>query len=299
MSEQLEHLFIPRLTLIGVGLIGGSLVQALRSQNAVGQVVGVGRSQANLELALELGTVDEISTNTRTAVQGADVVVLATPVLTIDKVLEEIAPCLNSNTIVTDVGSVKGVIVDQAKARLGKLFPRFVAAHPIAGSENSGVQAAYASLFNEHRVIITPSPETDADALDTITKMWALTGAEVENMSIQRHDEVLSVTSHLPHVLAYALMRFLNEKADKEAYFRLAAGGLYDFTRIASSDPTMWRDICVSNKEQVSCQLRAFSADLNEFAEHIEGEKMDVLQEDFSAAKAARARVASFRKYSK
>lgn len=299
MSDQSESFCIPRLALIGVGLIGGSLVQSLKANGVVESVVGVGRSKQNLELALELGSVDEIYYDASDAVKEADLVVLATPVLTIDKVLEEIAPNLTDTVIVTDVGSVKGLIVEQAKARLGNRFSRFVAAHPIAGSENSGVQAAFPTLFNKHHVILTPSTETDADALNVVTQMWASTGAFVEDMSVERHDEILSVTSHLPHVLAYALMRFLSEQSDREAYFRLAAGGLYDFTRIASSDPAMWRDICVSNRAEVSRQLRAFSVAINEYADHIENEQLQVIEDKFSAAKDARAQVASFRRYAK
>ncbi len=297
MTNQPSSFPINRVALIGVGLIGGSLMQALKREQAVSSVIGVGRDKENLLLAKKLGTIDEFTHDAQEAVVQADLVVLATPVMTINSVLALIKPALNKQAIVTDVGSVKALVVEQAKKQLGRQFSQFVPGHPIAGSENSGVKAAFADLYAGHRVILTPTADTDRDALKVVSDMWALTGAQVEEMSVEQHDKILAVTSHLPHVLAYALMQFLHERPDQQEYFRLAAGGLYDFTRIASSDPIMWRDICLGNKVQVSQQLRLFSDELREFADHIENDNAQGLEESFTLAKNARATVAGFRKY--
>ncbi len=294
MSKQ--PFFIKRMTLIGVGLIGGSLVQALREQQAVGHVTGVGRNPENLVLAKQLGVIDEFSHNITQASQDSDLIVIATPVLSVDKVLDQVAASASDQAIITDVSSVKGPIVQQARNRLGARFSRFVPGHPIAGAEKSGVQAAFPSLFDAHKVILTPTDETDTDAVNTIKAMWIATGAEVESMQVDEHDKILATTSHLPHVLAYALMGFLDKQPDKDTYFRLAAGGLYDFTRIASSDPVMWRDICLSNQAQLSEQVRALASDLESYADLIDQQQGEQLHDNFAAAKGARARVADFRK---
>ncbi|MFT5260408.1 MAG: prephenate dehydrogenase [Saprospiraceae bacterium] len=299
MSYSSNPFSIDRLALVGVGLIGGSLVQALKQHSAVKTVIGVDQNAKNLQQALDLRTIDEATNDIAAAVNAADIVVLATPVMTIERVLESIKPHLNAKTTITDVGSVKGLVVDQAKHILGNQFPQFVPGHPIAGSENSGVLAAFPSLFEDHRVILTPTEETSVKAVEVTSNMWAATGAQVELMPVEQHDKILAVTSHLPHVLAYALMQFLNQQPDQQTYFRLAAGGLYDFTRIASSDPVMWRDICIGNKQHLSEQLRAFSKDLERFADLIEAEQSQPLEASFTAAKEARTQVASFRKYHK
>lgn len=290
---------IDRLVLIGVGLIGGSLAQALKRQAAVTTVVGVDNNQDNLQQALELQTIDCAYDKVSQALEGADMVVLAVPVLSISTTLKAIKPYLNDRLIITDVGSVKGAVVAQARAILGSRFAQFVAGHPIAGSENSGVKAAFSKLFANHRVILTPTAETDNNAIEVVSKMWTAVGATVELMSAEQHDKILAVTSHLPHVLAYALLQFLHRQTEQDEYLRLAAGGLYDFTRIASSDPAMWRDICMANKQHLSQQIRAFAQDLEQFAVHIENANAASLQASFATAKQARAQVADFRQQAK
>jgi prephenate dehydrogenase len=292
-------LSIPKLTVIGVGLIGGSLVKALRREGVLGEVVGAGRGLPNLRQAAELGVIDRYETDLAAAVAGADMVVVATPVCSMGAVLAQIAPALGPQTIVTDVGSVKGEVVAAARKALGANFTRFVPGHPIAGTEKSGVGAAFPELFEAHKIILTPLAETDPRALETVREMWRLTGAEVMEMSVEEHDRVLAVTSHLPHVLAYALVDFLANCNRKEnpLYFKLAAGGFYDFTRIASSDPEMWRDICLMNREELAAQLRSFHGELDKILRAVEEGDGAALESLFAAAREARAKVAERRQH--
>ena len=242
---------IQRLCLIGVGLIGGSLARALREAGEVGEVIGCGRGEANLQTAVRLGVVDRYQLDPAQAVAGADVVVIAVPLGAIEAVLRTIVPHLAPDAVVTDVGSAKGSVVADVARIYGGIPPNFVPGHPIAGTENSGVEASFATLFQRRRVILTPLAETAAAAHSLIKQMWELAGAEVVNMGVRHHDAVLAATSHLPHLLAYTLVDTLARLDDRAEFFRYAAGGFRDFTRIASSDPVMWRDICVANREQL------------------------------------------------
>ena len=279
---------IRRLCVIGVGLIGGSLARALREKGEVVEVVGCGRGEDNLRAAVRLGVVDRYHTDPTRAVADADVVVVAVPLGAIEPVLRAIAPRLSPAAVVTDVGSAKGSVVADIERIYGYVPPNFVPGHPIAGTEKSGVEASFASLFQNRRVILTPLAETAAAAHQRIQRMWELTGAEVVDMGVRHHDAVLAATSHLPHMLAYSLVDTLARLDDRAEIFRYAAGGFRDFTRIASSDPRMWHDICVANREQLLEMIALFSADLERLAQAIRDDDRAALLAVFQRAKRAR-----------
>lgn len=260
---------IHHLTIIGVGLIGGSLAKALRFENAVGHITGFGRTESSLQRAQALGVVDSWSLDLGTAVEQAEVVVIASPVNAISSTFQKLKSCLGDNAIVTDAGSVKGPIVDAAVSGLGDKIVNFVPGHPIAGKEQSGVDAASATLFKGHRTILTPIANTGTEAISTVKDMWETIGAEVVFMEPSVHDELLALTSHLPHALAFILVDLLSRQTNPEDSFDLSAGGFYDITRIASGDPVMWRDIFLSNRQAVLQRLTEFSTAIANLAELI------------------------------
>lgn len=284
----MTEVMIPRLCVIGVGLIGGSLARALKRSGAVGEVVGSGRCENNLRKALELGVVDRYETRLAAAVTGADVVLVAVPLGAIGAIFQSIAAALPDQAVLTDVGSSKGSVIADAIQAFGHLPPSFVPGHPIAGTERSGVEASFAELFQKRRVILTPLLETDPAAHNLIRTMWQATGAEVVDMGVRHHDEVLAATSHLPHMLAYALVDTLARMDDRAEIFRYAAGGFRDFTRIASSDPQMWHDICLANREALLAVLASFSADLARLSDAIRRADSQPILELFQRAKRAR-----------
>ena len=293
---SVNPVYIPRLALIGVGLIGGSLLKVLKKENAVGEVIGVGRGIENLQLAQSMAVIDRFTHDAAEAVIEADMVVIATPVGAFEPILKEIMPHLKKDAIVTDVGSVKGEIVRAARHVMGDRIDQFVPAHPIAGAEYSGVAAAIGNLFVDHNVILTPLPETRTEFSTVIEQMWRLTEARVVNMGIDLHDQVLGVTSHLPHLLVFALIDYLSKQDNQALHYQFAAGGLYDLTRIASSDARMWSDICLNNKEKILPVLREYAQSLLQMAEQIEADEGDVLIKEFEHAKLARSRVSDYRK---
>ena len=281
---------IDRLTIIGVGLIGGSLARALRSAGSVGEVIGCGRSLTNLERARQLGVIDGFSQDPAKAVDGADLVFLSVPLGAMRGVFDAIRDRLTPTAILTDGGSVKGSVVADAAAAFGQVPPRLVPGHPIAGTERSGVEASFPDLYRNRRVILTPLPETDAQALERVEWMWRTCGAEVSYMSVAHHDELLAATSHLPHMLAFGLVDALARMDETDEIFRYAAGGFRDFTRIASSNPVMWRDICMANREALSAMLARFGVELTDLAEGIRRGDGGRLLTIFERAKAARDR---------
>lgn len=284
---------IERLAIIGVGLIGGSLARALRDTGHVREIVGFGRGLANLQRAIELGVVDRIETSLAAAVRAADMVVIATPVGSMSEVMSAIAPYLAPEAVVTDVGSVKGTVATAARAALGDKLPAFVPGHPIAGTERSGVDASFSSLFVGRRVVLTPLPETRPEALARVHAMWTAAGAEVVSMSVEHHDEVLAATSHLPHLLAYTLVDLLARLEDRREVFAFAAGGFRDFTRIASSDPVMWRDIALGNQTAIVHMLKEFRGELDGLIKAVAAGDGATLQTVFARAKAARDALAN------
>ncbi len=291
MENQPAPFHVRTLAVIGVGLIGGSVALALKRRNRVGRVIGVGRSRANLRQAQTLGAIDAIADDPAVAVAAADITVLATPVNALEGVLTAIAPAIDAHKTVLDVGSVKVGVMAAAAAALGPKIRRFVPCHPVAGKEHSGAAAAAAELFENHNVVLTPNADTAADALATAQRMWSAVGGRAILMSAQTHDRVLSVTSHLPHVLAYAMVDFFAADEDAANCYAMAAGGFYDFTRIASSDTEMWRDICLMNGAQILAHIDGFTQRLEGIAQLIKNADGDALEDLFVAAKKARARV--------
>ena len=286
MTEPL----IRQLTIFGVGLIGGSLALALREAGVVDEIVGCSRREEHLRQALELGVIDHYHLDAAEAVAGADVVFVSVPLGAMRSVFEAMRPGLAADAVITDGGSAKQCVVDDARAAFGTLPPGFVPGHPIAGTEKSGVTAAFPELYRNRRVILTPLAESDPAAVERVRAMWQAAGAEVEEMEVHHHDEVLAATSHLPHMLAFGLVDSLARMRDNDEIFRYAAGGFRDFTRIASSDPVMWRDICIHNRQAILDMTARYQADLEEMVRAIERGDGDALLEIFSRAKAARDR---------
>jgi len=282
-----EQPLIRHLAVIGVGLIGGSVARALKQAGAVGKVTGVGRNQQRLTEALDLGVVDAVSTDMK-AVGDADVVLICVPMGVYGEVLSAIAGSLSPAAIITDVGSTKQYTLVEAGRQLP--YPhRFVPAHPIAGAEHSGVSASRVDLFRNHLCLMTPDATTDSDAVEIVRKMWTICGCRVEQMSADEHDDFLASVSHLPHVLAYALVNAVSREADgQHDPFRFAAGGFRDFTRIASSSPAMWRDIVMTNRKAVLSKLNTLEAELAALRQAIEGNNGERIIEMFSTAKQAR-----------
>ncbi|UXZ95022.1 bifunctional prephenate dehydrogenase/3-phosphoshikimate 1-carboxyvinyltransferase [Pseudomonas phytophila] len=254
---------IRRLVVVGLGLIGGSFAKGIRESGVCGEVVGVDLDPQSRKLAVELGVVDRCEADLAVACRDADVIQLAVPILAMEKVLALLATFDLGDAVLTDVGSAKGNVVRAARLAFGAMPPRFVPGHPIAGSEQSGVEASNAQLFKRHKVILTPLPETDPEALAVVDRLWSELGADVEHMEVERHDEVLAATSHLPHLLAFGLVDSLAKRNENLDIFRYAAGGFRDFTRIAGSDPVMWHDIFLANREAVLRTLDTFRTDLD------------------------------------
>jgi len=280
-----------KVVVVGVGLIGGSLALSLKHAGAVQTIIGVGRDRSNLDAAHSLGIADRTYTLDEpwvAEISTSDLVVLATPVGSMAALFTAIAPALGPSTLITDVGSTKQDVVSAARAHLGAAFARFVPGHPIAGSERAGATAASAALFRDRTVVLTPVVETDAGAVTRIGACWARCGATVQVLDPARHDAILSAVSHLPHVLAYALVAELASRADNAEYLDYAATGFRDFTRLASSEPAMWRDVCLANATALRRELALYRARL----EHIEaliarGDK-DELLALFERARVAR-----------
>lgn len=283
---------INRLCIVGVGLIGGSLAKDLRRLELCREVIGCSRSREHLERARELGIIDAYHLDPAKAVAGADMVVLAVPLGAMAKVLTAMAGGLAGQTVLTDVGSAKLSVLDAVRAAFGKMPENFVPAHPIAGTEHSGVEAAVDGLFEGRRVILTPVAETQPEATERVRGMWRSVGAEVLEMDAAHHDEVLAATSHLPHMLAYTLVDMLGRMEERVEIFRYAAGGLRDFTRIASSDPQMWHDICIANRDALVGALDHFHGDLGVAIDAIRDGDGATIKALFERAKRLRDRYA-------
>lgn len=282
------NLKIGKLVVIGVGLIGGSFALALKKAKAVKHVVGVGRSRKNLAAALKMRIIDEAVADARRAVADADLVLLAMPVGQTAEVMARIAPHLPQHAVVTDGGSTKQDVVADARRFLGAHFPRFVPAHPIAGTENSGAAAAMADLYRGKNVIITPQPETTARALRLVRMAWQRCGARIVRLEAQEHDAIFAAVSHLPHVVAFALVNALARRPDAKKLFGFSAGGLRDTVRIAGSSPEMWRDICMANRDDLLAVLDDFEDELESVRSAIESGDGATLGRMFDHARTAR-----------
>jgi len=280
---------IRTLAVIGVGLIGGSLALALKSKNAVERVIGVGRSQANLDEALRLGVIDEVATVEQVA--KSDVIFVATPVAQMPVIFALLSSRLGPNTVITDGGSTKQDVIAAARDNLGRRFAQFVPAHPIAGTERTGAAAAFPTLYESRKVVLCAGAETHADAVQRVATMWQTTGAIIHRMSAAEHDDVFAAVSHLPHLLAFALVDMLAGMTRADQYFNYAASGFRDFTRIAAGSPEMWRDISVANRAALREQLGAYRKRLDLFDQWLAkatGEDILAIERAFTRAANAR-----------
>jgi len=253
---------LAKVVIVGVGLIGGSFALALKRAGQVGEVVGIGRHPEGLARALELGIVDRVCDGYADALRGADLVLLAAPVAQTGPILEALLPHLEPRTVVTDAGSTKCDVVAAARAVLGDRVHQFVPGHPIAGSESNGPDAALVGLYQGKKCVLTPLAENAAQDVDKVASAWRACGAVIHTLSPDDHDRVFAAVSHLPHLLAYALVDDIAAKPHADLLFQYAASGFRDFTRIAGSSPEMWRDISLANRAALLTELDAYLAQL-------------------------------------
>ena len=277
---------INKITIIGVGLIGGSLARALKERNLAKVVFGYGRDQSRLEEARKSNIIDAFSTNIKEAIDDANIIVIATPVGTFKDILGQIEPLISSNVIITDVGSTKSDIVHIVSDVLEDKSSCFIPAHPIAGKERSGFEVSDSKLYDGKKVIITPQETNSPESIDVIDQMWKNVGADVDFMSAESHDNLLGMTSHLPHMLAFSLVNYLVDQNPNASIY--AGGGFKDFSRIASGDAVMWRDICLQNKNQIMSHLKGYQSTLDDLVEAINDEDSDKLGQLFTTAKKTR-----------
>lgn len=279
---------VNKLLIVGLGLIGGSVALAARRAGFANSYLGVDLAYEERQGAISLGVVDQVSASLAELAPDADLILLAVPVLAMEPVLTALKPHLKSTTVVTDVGSAKAVVLEAAKKVFNELPPRFVLGHPIAGAEKSGVLASQVDLFVGRKVILTPVENNDPKALALVTKLWQACGAEVIEMDVKKHDQVLARTSHLPHLLAFSLVETLARKDERLEIFRYAAGGFRDFTRVAASDPVMWRDIFLANRDATLEALDEFLEGVQRLKTAVESQDAEALVNTFTKAKSAR-----------
>lgn len=271
-----------------MGLIGGSVALALKKAGSVAHIVGVGRTENSLQTALDLGVIDSAETSISDALKDADLVLFAAPVAQTKAILQSILPHLNAHTVITDAGSTKGDVLSVAREVLGTKFSQFVGGHPIAGAEKSGVNAAKEDLFLGKNVVLTPTVETNINALRKVSELWAACGANVSEMAAETHDSIFAAVSHLPHLLAFALVDDIASRPNAEQLFSFAASGFRDFTRIAGSSPEMWRDISLANKPALLSEIAAFESELSQLKQLLKNEDTKGLQALFERASVAR-----------
>lgn len=278
-----------RVALIGIGLIGSSLAHVIRRRTLAGEITGYARSEATREKALELGLVDRIFSTAAEAVKDADLVILCSPVGTYGALAAEIGPALKPGAILTDVGSVKGAVVRDVLPHV-PAGVHFIPGHPIAGTEQSGPESGFAELFINRWCIVTPLPDSQSDAVDRLVAFWRACGSNVEIMTPEHHDLVLAITSHLPHLIAYNIVSTAAdlEEVTSSEVIKYSAGGFRDFTRIAASDPTMWRDVFLNNKDAVLEMLGRFSEDLSALQRAIRWGDGDMLFDVFTRSRQIR-----------
>jgi prephenate dehydrogenase len=274
--------------IFGVGLIGGSVALALKRNNPALHIVGIGRTGEGLQAALDLGVINQIETNPAQALINADMVMIAAPVAQTANIFHAIAPHLGDNTVITDVGSTKSDVIADARKILGEKFTQFVPGHPIAGAEKSGVAVAKADLFDGKNVVLTPTETTSANALNQVHALWGSCGAKVSEMPASQHDSIFAAVSHLPHLLAFALVNDLASRPNAEQLFGFAASGFRDFTRIAGSSPEMWRDISLANRDALLEELGAYQRELTQMQSLLENNDSAGLQALFERASTAR-----------
>jgi prephenate dehydrogenase len=288
------QIVLKKLVIFGVGLIGGSVALALKQAGATTHIVGVGRSQESLSEALQLGVIDSMETNIHAACSDADIILIAAPVAQTASILQSIQPHLNRLTVITDAGSTKGDVMACAQSVLGEQFSQFVGGHPIAGAEKSGVSAAKADLYVGKNVVLTPASlqndalRTNRDAVLKVHHLWTQCGANVSEMPAETHDRIFAAVSHLPHLLAFALVDDIAARPNAEQLFSFAASGFRDFTRIAGSHPEMWRDISLANQTALLSEIDAFERELSQLKQHLKNADGAALQALFERASVAR-----------
>lgn len=277
-----------KLVIFGVGLIGGSVALALKKQADAPLCVGIGRNRANLDQALALGVIDAAESDIALALTDADMVLIAAPVAQTKRILKSIQPHLNANTIITDAGSTKADVLAMAQEVLGAQASQFVGGHPIAGAEKSGASAAIANLYMAKNVVLTPSSGTNKQAIEKVRKLWQSCGANVIEMQAEKHDSIFATVSHLPHMLAFALVEDMASRDNAAELFDFAASGFRDFTRIAGSSPEMWRDISLANKTALLNEITAYEQALAKLKQALANDDAEALQAAFERASNAR-----------
>jgi prephenate dehydrogenase len=278
-----------KVVIFGVGLIGGSFALALRRANAVGEIVGFGRSTATLKQARQFGLIDRIGDDVAREVRDADLILLATPVAQMAEIFARIAPHLGANTLITDGGSTKADVVEAARQQLGAKIAQFIPAHPVAGAELSGPAAALAELYQGKKVVLTPLPENLPADIARVRAAWEACGALVSELTPERHDEVFAAVSHLPHLLAFTLVHDLAQRDDRDLLLSFAASGFRDFTRIAASSPEMWRDISLANRDALLGEVEQYAAELYKLHQALQQRDAAKLEEMFSLAQKVRS----------
>ncbi len=274
-----------RMAIAGVGLIGGSLAQAVKERKVVGEVVGVGRNEERLKRACEAGIIDNFTAQIDDSLGTVDLMVIATPVCMIADLVEKMIPFLKEGTVITDVGSVKKEIVEQVEGFMPDTL-HFVGGHPIAGTENSGFEHSFSTLFEERTCILTPVESTNQQAIRQVQELWSRVGSIVVCLNCDEHDEILAAVSHLPHMVAYGMVNcLLTIEGFEENIFSFSAGGFKDFTRIAGSDPAMWRDIALMNREKLLSMIERFQSYLEELKEAIEQKDSEKLFAEFQKSR--------------
>lgn len=281
-------LLLKKIVIFGVGLIGGSVALALKKAGNTSHIVGVGRKPESLQIALDLGVIDSATSDIKLALQEADLVLIATPVAQTPAILNAIKPHLAAKTIITDAGSTKSDVLQYAQATLGDQLNQFIGGHPIAGAEKSGVTAAVADLYVNKNVVLTPTEHTSPAAISLVTQLWQACGAKVSNMPASNHDAIFAAVSHLPHLLAFALVSEIASRQNATELFSFAASGFRDFTRIAGSHPEMWRDITLANKTALLTELEAYQAQLVALSTMLKNNDADGLQALFNLASTTR-----------
>jgi prephenate dehydrogenase len=279
---------LKKLVIFGVGLIGGSVALALKKAKSTAEIVGVGRSDESLQTALDLGVIDAASSDIAAAIKNADMILIAAPVAQTPSILNAIKPHLAASTVITDAGSTKSDVMQCAQDVLGAQFNQFVGGHPIAGAEKSGVTAAMADLYINKNVVLTPAAVTDTQAIQQVKTLWQACGANVSEMTAAAHDGIFAAVSHLPHLLAFALVDDIASRPNAEQLFSFAASGFRDFTRIAGSHPEMWRDISLANRTALLSELEAYQQELSKLQQLLKAEDGAGLEALFERASIAR-----------
>jgi len=275
-----------KVCIIGIGLIGSSLAKAIKNSDQAKLVCGYGRNSDRLIKAKQLKIIDEYFTNPKEAIENSNMVIIATPVGSYEEILKNIKPYIKDDVLITDVGSTKKSVIKAAEKVFGQLPSNFIPAHPIAGKERSGFEACDVELFVNKKVIITPVEKSNYESINQVQNMWEQVGSEVDFMTAESHDELLGMTSHLPHMLAFSLMNYLITQNPNASIY--AAGGFKDFSRIASGDAIMWRDICINNKEQIINHIKGYQKSLDELSEAIKKDDLNLLESIFLSSKKTR-----------